>query len=84
MSVGKGSIKRAAKTSAAVSAPTPEEKKTVEAPAVEKKAPTKKPTATKAVAKKPAASKKAVVQKSESVCVNEVYHITEELPIHLL
>ena len=69
MPVGTGSIKRAAKANVAAGT-----------------------KAEKPVAKKPAATKKAAPKKTETKTVeiavvksvNEVCHLTEELPIHLL
>lgn len=85
MPVGTGSIKRAAKANVAAkakAAPTPEVQEEVSAaakPAVKKTAPKK------VAPKKPAAKKeepKAVAATVKSC--NEVCHLTEELPIHLL
>ena len=90
MSVGKGSIKRAARVSAAtsVTAPAPEVVEKV-APVKEATAKTSpKKTSEKVVTKKAPAKKetpkKEVVSASKDGFVNEVYHITEELPVHLL
>ena len=81
MPVGTGSIKRAAKANVAAgmkAAPTPEVKE-------------EKPVAKKATPKKAAAPKKPVAKKAEPKAVapvqnsiNEVCHLTEELPIYLL
>ena len=81
MPVGAGSIKRAAKANVAAGTKA-------ETPVVvkEEKPVAKKTTAKKTSAPKKTASKKVVekvvapVEKS----VNEVCHLTEELPIHLL
>lgn len=82
MPVGTGSIKRAAKANVAAGTKaevTPEVKA--------EKAAVKKPT----TAKKAAAPKKTEPKKAEpkvapvaTKSVNEVCHLTEELPIHLL
>lgn len=77
MPVGTGSIKRAAKANVAAgtkAGPTPEVKE-------------EKPVAKKAVAPKKATPKKAAPKKAEPVVestCNQVCHLTEELPIHLL
>lgn len=86
MPVGAGSIKRAAKANVAAGtkAEAPAEVKAEEASA-------EKPVAKKTTAKKAAAPKKAAPKKVEEKVVtpveksvNEVCHLTEELPIHLL
>lgn len=86
MPVGTGSIKRAAKANVAAGAKAepPVAAKTEEISA-------QKPVAKKTTAKKAAAPKKATPKKAvEKVAapavksVNEVCHLTEELPIHLL
>ena len=86
MPVGAGSIKRAAKAN--VAAGTKAEKP-VEAKA--EKTVAEKPAAKKAAPKKPTAPKKTTPKKVEEKAalpvaksVNEVCHLTEELPIHLL
>ncbi len=75
MPVGTGSIKRAAKANVAAGT------KAENVPEVKKSATPKKTTAPKKTAPKKTEPKAAVpVAKS----VNEVCHLTEELPIHLL
>lgn len=77
MPVGTGSIKRAAKANVVAGT------KAAEVP----EAKVEKPVAKKAAAPKKAVPKKAEPKKvaaSEQNSVNEVCHLTEELPIHLL
>ncbi len=76
MPVGAGSIKRAAKANVAAGTKA-------ETPVVVKE---EKPVAKKTTAKKTAAPKKAEEKVVAPVAksVNEVCHLTEELPIHLL
>ena len=81
MPVGTGSIKRAAKANVAAG--------TKVGQALEAKA--EKPVAKKPATKKVAAPKKTAPKKEETKAaaivgksVNEVCHLTEELPIHLL
>ncbi len=81
MPVGTGSIKRAAKANVAAGT------KVEAAPEVK----AEKPVAKKAAPKKAAAPKKTEPKKEEpkvvetvGKSVNEVCHLTEELPIHLL
>ena len=77
MPIGAGSIKRAAKAN--VAAGTKAEK----TPEVKtEKSVTKKPAAPKKAAPKKAEPQKVDVPVQNSV--NEVCHLTEELPIHLL
>lgn len=88
MSVGKGSINRAVKTSVVpkqekISAT--EEKKSVKT--VEKKAPAKKATTKKITkaAETKAVEKKTVVKKTTEKTLNAtIYEVGQELPIYLL
>lgn len=86
MPVGAGSIKRAAKANVAAGTKA-------EAPVTVKaeEASAEKPVAKKTAAKKATVPKKAAPKKVEekvvapvTKSVNEVCHLTEELPIHLL
>lgn len=77
MPVGTGSIKRAAKANVAAGT------KAVPVPEVTEE----KPVAKKAAAPKKTAPKKTAPKKAEPVAentCNQVCHLTEELPIHLL
>lgn len=82
MSVGAGSIKRA--TASAKPAETPvEAKESVSAAAAKKSAtPRKTAAAKKPAPKEPASTKTAVITGANPDI--EFYHISDELPIHLL
>lgn len=85
MSVGAGSIKRAAnKNSDLATEKKPEVKKAEVKKAEVKKPEAKKAETKKAVAKKPATVKKTVAAPKKEVKKTGIIHVGEELPVYLL